>query len=303
MQMVCFVCQFCILGVYDLLHVGHMKQLEQCKKMFKYVTLIVGVSSDEETLAYKGTTVQNMAERSETMKHCKWVDEVVAPCPWVITPDFVDRHKIDFVAHDEAPYSSDGHDDIYGWLKRAGKFRATQRTNGVSTTDLIVRILQHYEDYVSRSFDRGVGRKDLNVSLIGEQTIKLKRSMRKMDEAVSDAYSKATKTKKPLGSDFDEAIDKVRAKTRVLTEKSWASIKGFLKRFNNKNKLNPAPKVGENEHDIYSECDTPAPGTPLRDDTSSFDLDEEMQQKKRVKLSNDGDSSSSSSTSGLAYNL
>lgn len=30
------------------------------------------------------------------------------------------------------------------------KFRATVRTPGVSTTDIIVRILQNYEDYVDR---------------------------------------------------------------------------------------------------------------------------------------------------------
>lgn len=30
------------------------------------------------------------------------------------------------------------------------KFRATVRTQGVSTTDIIVRILQNYEDYVDR---------------------------------------------------------------------------------------------------------------------------------------------------------
>ena len=33
----------------------------------------------------------------------RWVDEVVRDAPWVITIDFLDRHNIDYVAHDDLP--------------------------------------------------------------------------------------------------------------------------------------------------------------------------------------------------------
>lgn len=41
-----------------------------------------------------------------TQKHyiCRWVDEVVEDAPWVITQEFLDKHKIDYVAHDALPY-------------------------------------------------------------------------------------------------------------------------------------------------------------------------------------------------------
>ena len=33
----------------------------------------------------------------------RWVDEVVLNAPWVITKEFLDKHQIDFVAHDALP--------------------------------------------------------------------------------------------------------------------------------------------------------------------------------------------------------
>ncbi len=95
-------------GVFDMYHIGHAKVLEQAKKLFPHVYLIVGVSGDEETIEKKGKIVMNEQERSEILMHCKWVDEVIMPCPWVLTLDFLDKHNIDYVAHDDIPYGSAG---------------------------------------------------------------------------------------------------------------------------------------------------------------------------------------------------
>ena len=45
----------------------------------------------------------NHKTRCDTMKHCRWVDEVIEDAPWVISKEFMDRYKIDFVAHDALP--------------------------------------------------------------------------------------------------------------------------------------------------------------------------------------------------------
>lgn len=117
-----------------------MRQLEQAKKAFPDVYLIVGVTGDEDTHKRKGLTVLSAAERAETVRHCKWVDEVIESCPWIVTNDFLEKHQIDYVAHDDIPYADEeGGDDIYKPIKEAGKFLVTQRTEGVSTTGIITK--------------------------------------------------------------------------------------------------------------------------------------------------------------------
>lgn len=142
-------------GVFDLFHLGyvpwvkicsllnmterHMRQLEQAKNAFPNTYLIVGVTGDAETHRRKGLTVLSGAERAETLRHCKWVDEVIENCPWIVTPEFLEQHQIDYVAHDDIPYGADEGDDIYKTVKEQGKFLVTQRTEGVSTTGIITK--------------------------------------------------------------------------------------------------------------------------------------------------------------------
>ena len=123
----------------DVATYRHMRQLEQAKKAFPDVYLMVGVTGDKETHKRKGLTVLSGQERAETVRHCKWVDEVFEDCPWIVTPEFLEEHKIDYVAHDDLPYGADEGDDIYKPIKEAGKFLVTQRTEGVSTTGIITK--------------------------------------------------------------------------------------------------------------------------------------------------------------------
>jgi len=112
--------------VFDLFHIGHSGVLKQGKSFYPYVHLIAGVSGDEETIRLKGKLVMTETERAASVGMCKYVDEVVLPCPWVISLAFLERNDIDFVAHDDIPYGSSGADDIYATIKQAGRFKATQ---------------------------------------------------------------------------------------------------------------------------------------------------------------------------------
>jgi choline-phosphate cytidylyltransferase len=74
--------------------------------------------------------------------------------------------QIDFVAHDEVPYKSADCDDVYKEIKEMGRFLPTQRTEGISTSDLIARVIRDYDNYVRRNLKRGYTREEMNVSLI-----------------------------------------------------------------------------------------------------------------------------------------
>jgi len=149
------------------------------------VYLLVGVCNDRVTHQLKGPTVMTEDERYEAVSHCKWVDEVVRDAPWCVDAAFLKKHNIDFVAHDEIPYpvvagAAETTDDAYAFAKRAGKFVATQRTEGISTSDLILRLLRNYNIYVLRNLARGYTRQDMNVSLLREKRLRLRAKLQKL---------------------------------------------------------------------------------------------------------------------------
>ncbi|EAU30687.1 hypothetical protein ATEG_08555 [Aspergillus terreus NIH2624] len=176
-------------GVFDLFHLGHMRQLEQAKKAFPQVHLMVGVTGDDETHKRKGLTVLSGAERVESVRHCKWVDEVIPDCPWIVTPEFIEQHQIDYVAHDDLPYGADEGDDIYAPIKAQGKFLVTQRTEGVSTTGIITRIVRDYDQYISRQFKRGASRQELNVSWLKKNELEVRRHVAEIRDTIKTNWS------------------------------------------------------------------------------------------------------------------
>jgi len=128
-------------GCYDLTHFGHANNLRQAKARCDY--LIVGVHSDEEILQHKNCLpVLTSQERYDLVRGIKWVDEVVPAAPYVTSLTTLDKHDAKWCAHgNDITTTADGK-DTYQLVKDAGRYLEVDRAQGVSTTDLINRILK-----------------------------------------------------------------------------------------------------------------------------------------------------------------
>ena len=165
-----------------MFHIGHAKALEQGKKLFPNTYLIVGCCNDKLTIENKGILVMKEKDRYESLKHCKWVDEIITDAPWIIDREFIERHNIDYVAHDTIPYPSKNENDVYKLVKDMGKFKGIQRTEGISTSDIITRIIKNYNEFVIRNIMRGCTREDLGLSYFRFKEIMLKKEIKELKD-------------------------------------------------------------------------------------------------------------------------
>ena len=138
-------------GCFDMLHFGHANALRQARRLG--TELFVGSHSDEEVMRFKGPPIMHAEERYEALRGCKWVDYVVENYPYCTRLKDMERLGIDFVAHgDDISVGLDGRNS-YQEIIDAGKFKVVKRTEGISTTDLVGRMLLCTKNHMLQSMD------------------------------------------------------------------------------------------------------------------------------------------------------
>ncbi|CAI8034577.1 Ethanolamine-phosphate cytidylyltransferase [Geodia barretti] len=129
-------------GCFDMVHFGHANALRQAKLMGDI--LVVALHSNADITAHKGLPVTTEEERYKMIRAIKWVDEVIEDIPCYTSVELLEKHNCDICAHGA---NADGVDS-YAAVKTAGKYREYKRTEGVSTTDLLQRLLQMTQQHL-----------------------------------------------------------------------------------------------------------------------------------------------------------
>ena len=140
--------------VGDLFHAGHVSLLRQARRHGDW--LVVGVLSDDTATSYKRRPIMTLAERVAVIESCRYVDEVIEDAPLQVTEAFLAEHGIATVVHGD-DLSPEGAEFVYGPAAAAGQLTYVRRTGGISTTQLIQRVLDAAASQ-NEGLERGAGR-------------------------------------------------------------------------------------------------------------------------------------------------
>jgi ethanolamine-phosphate cytidylyltransferase len=135
---------------FDKRKVRHLRTCSVSPYIDVCDVLIVGIHSNDEIERSKGPPVMRQEERYGLLEHIKWIDEIAYDVPYCPSLDTLKKLNADFVIHgDDIPYNSEGR-CAYDEIIAADKLRIVKRTEGVSTTDIVGRLLlltrEHLDD-------------------------------------------------------------------------------------------------------------------------------------------------------------
>ena len=126
-------------GVFDMTHFGHFNVFRQASQICDEV--IVCLNSDKSVEQHKGPTIYNEQERKTIIEGCKWVTEVHIEKDYILNTDVLKKYNADFVIHGDDIINDSNGENIYTPFQKMDAFREIRRTTGISTTDIVYKIL------------------------------------------------------------------------------------------------------------------------------------------------------------------
>ena len=126
-------------GVFDIMHAGHFNAIRQAKKMAD--VLLVGVNGDSYVHKVKGPTLMNTEERSILAAAVKWTDKVCPNTPYDCSIELLDQLGATHAAHGDDIAINENGEDAYSELKKVNRMKIFKRTDGISTTNLLGRLM------------------------------------------------------------------------------------------------------------------------------------------------------------------
>ena len=166
-------------GCFDGFHYGHAGVLLECQKVGK--ELYVGLHSDED-IEYdlkKGPPLMKLEERVAAIDASRFSTKCLTHTPIVNSLRWLDHYGCGYAAHgdDNAP---DGQgDDGYRFIKIAGRMKIVPRTKGISTTDIISRILTGSKKHHIHDFSANLNATKLaeGKSSVGQSPVEMKQKI------------------------------------------------------------------------------------------------------------------------------
>ncbi|KAG8777235.1 hypothetical protein FRC15_011467 [Serendipita sp. 397] len=121
-------------ALFDVLHPGHVLNLRQAKYAFPSVHLLVGVYAHAPP---HSPSIFSHLERLETVRHIRYIDELVPEAPLSLSEAFIREWNIDYVAGTIEGLSSD---PSLLLAKQLGKFLPLRGTDAISTGEVLQRL-------------------------------------------------------------------------------------------------------------------------------------------------------------------
>ncbi|KAL8841028.1 MAG: hypothetical protein Q9170_001053 [Blastenia crenularia] len=207
-------------GCFDFSHHGHAGAMLQARRLGKQ--LLVGVHSDQEILDNKGPTVMTLAERVSAVDACRWSTKSIPSAPYVTSLPWISHYGCHYVVHGDDVTSDSSGEDCYRFVKAAGRFLVVKRTPGISTTDLVGRMLLCTKNHFIRSLTR---------TLSGEEgpgsTEERSKRGEEMSQRIKD-YASDTTGLQPgvLVLSWTESAPTVDSKSNLMTESYQTMVDG-----------------------------------------------------------------------------